>query len=478
MKSLRLNKAHLTLLIFFQLTIFVFLLSVFLLVDFSPDVYKYILVVVFVECVALSFIDKVDSIYQIFLFMMLVFNIALPILEIFDLYSYPTGNRIMISDGIKTVVSDKTLAETYQVLITMIIGASVGWLIGKYNFDRKNKQHDGFISGAVLSIRYRNNIKFAFFVIAALVIYRNSLLAYYATLYGYIDVMHLHSNNLEISGFFSLADILFKVSGFAVLFQSRNDKEYIKYATLFMFPFFIQAAAGARGETITMLITVMFIYSQFFNKLKLKKIILVAVTLFLTSIFLGALRFSSDISAVFFDISILNLVLYGIVSNASSMGVIAYTIELKDQFFNSVPFLFGYIQGIFSLAPNYTYEGIQNKSYLAQHLIYVAAPAKLDRGSTVGTAMGAEFYEFAGGSMAVIFILSVLLLYFAKYFISRLNRNVIMFYLGALYFETLLLSPRGSIMKIFNKESLITMAVLISFAILFKLIKRTKSKAL
>ena len=130
------------------------------------------------------------------------------------------------------------------------------------------------------------------------------------------------------------------------------------------------------------------------------------------------------------------------------------------------------MQGIFSLAPNYTLEGIENKNYLAQHITYITEPTKLFNGSTIGTAMGAEFYEFSGGSMIFIFVLSILLLYLGKYFISRLNKNVIMFYIGAIYFETLLLSPRGSIMKIFSKETMISLFVLTCIVFLVKSYKR------
>jgi hypothetical protein len=476
MKNLYLNKSLIIFLILFQLTIFVSLMPVFFLTDFSSDIYRNILVLVFLECVALSCLDKGFNIYQIFLFMMFLFNIAIPIFSLFDLYSYPLGNRIMISDGIKTVVSAKTLTETYQVLISMIVGSSVGWLIGILNFDKKNKKSEFSLTTIIHNSKSRNIIKYIFFILLALVVYRNFLFVYYSGIYGYIGVIHLQSTELETSRVLILADILFKVSGYAMLFQSRNHKEYIKYATLFMIPFFIQAGTGARGETIAIVITVIFIYSHFFNQLKFKKLISIGIILFMLSIVIGAVRFGGGVGSVLTDVSIFNLILYAIISTSGSIGVIAYTIELKDQFFNSIPFLFGYIQGIFSLAPNYTYEGIQNKNYLAQHLVYITEPDKLYNGSTIGTAMGAEFYEFADGSMVIIFILTAMVLYFAKYFINRLNKNIIMFYLGALYIETLLLSPRGSIMKIFNKESVISMAILIFIALLIWYQKHMKAK--
>jgi len=228
-----------------------------------------------------------------------------------------------------------------------------------------------------------------------------------------------------------------------------------------MIPYLIQIGAGARGETIAVLLTIIFIYSQFFYQLKFKKIIPVAIVIFITSTVLGTFRFTREVGSLLLDVSIPKLIVLGIVSNASSLGVIAYTIELKDQFFNKVPFLFGYIQGIFSFAPNYTIEGIINKNYLAQHVTYLVNPNKLFGGSTIGTSLGAEFYEFSNGHMVIIFILSIILLYSACYFISKLNKNVILFYIGAFYLELLWLSPRGSVMKIFSKESLFSIAILI-----------------
>lgn len=473
MKAIRINSSRVILsLILLQLIVFVSLLSVFSLTDSSPDEYRSILFLVFLECVALAFIDKEDSIYKIFLFMMFLFNLALPIFVLFDFYSYPAGNRIMLSDGITTVVSSKSLSETYRVLITMILGTSVGWLIGKYNFDKNHNNSEYFTSTRIYSPRFVTNFKYAFFVLTLMVCYRNLALVYYSSVYDFIEVMHVRSIDLGVPAIFMVVDVLFKGFGFVLLYQSRDRKEYIKYAVIVMIPFVIQVFTGARGETIAMLILVLFIYNHFYRRIKLTIAILYAGILFCSFIVIDTLRFSRDISDVLANISIFDLVVLAITSTSGSIGVIAYTIELKDDFVNGVPFLFGYIQGIFSFAPNYTYEGIQYKNYLAQHITYITNPTKLFNGSTIGTAMGAEFYEFSGGSLIVIFILSVLLLYLCKYFIRRLKKNIIMFYIGCLYIEALLLSPRGSIMKMFSKETIITLLFLICIVWLVKSYKK------
>ena len=190
------------------------------------------------------------------------------------------------------------------------------------------------------------------------------------------------------------------------------------------------------------------------------------ILLFILANAIGAYRYSRVIGNLLLDKSIFKFFIFNIASTASSMGVIAYTIELKDQFFNKIPFLLGYIQAIFSFAPNYTYEGIQKKNYLAQHLTYLLDPHRLYKGSTLGTAMGAEFYEISNGHMIVIFILSIVLLFCACYFIKKLFKNQFMFYVGAMYIQILCLSPRGSIMKIFNKESIIIIVILLFIGLL------------
>ena len=454
---------ELILLSYLQLSIFMILLPIFWM-NLSANIYQVIVLLVFIECVFVSFVDRIFNIYQIFLFMIFLFSIALPVFELFGWYSYPPNNMIMYTTGVEIFVSSKTLAITYKILITMLLGTSFGWLIGMLKFNLYNKKREYSLSNVIE--KSRNLFKYLFFILLPLVTLHTLILVYYTTMFGYVEVMHLHSVNLNISSILSFSSILYKMSGYAILFQSRNRKEYVKYAVIFMIPFLIQIGTGARGETVAIIITVLFIYSYYFKQVKLKKILPVSIIVFILANVVGSYRFTGDIRSGFSDISIFKWIVSGIVSNARSMGVIAYTIELKDHFFNKVPFLFGYIQGIFSFAPNYTYEGIQNKNYLAQHITYLIDPNKLYRGSTIGTSLGAEFYELSNGNMIIIFILSIVLLFFACYFIKKLFKNQFMFYLGAIFIECLCMSPRGSIMKIFSKETVFSMVILIFIILL------------
>ena len=439
--------------------------------DLSYDFYHYLLVIIFFECVLISALDKIFNVYQIFLLMMFLFSIGLPIFVFLGLFDYPPGNRMLFGDGIRDIISNETLSETYLVLTLMLLGTSTGWLIGLLKFKMNIKRTTLFKYDRYKHEEFLNRF---FYILLPLVIYKNIDLVYNSLKYGYVEVMHLHSVNLNTSYVLVIADILFKMSGYTLLFLSRNNKQFLKNSFLFMTPFFIQLLAGARGETLALLLTIIFIYSKFYKKIKLKKLILSAFGILIFSTAFGQYRFTRDLAPLISEISIPKLISLGIISNSSSIGVIAYTIELKDQFINSIPFLFGYIQGIFSFAPNYTIEGIENKNYLAQHLTFLLNSDKLYRGSTIGTSMGAEFYEFSNGNFFIIFILSVLLLYVTCYLISRLNKNIFMFFLGAIYLELLWLSPRGSVMKIFNKETLFSFAILILVFYLFRIVIKPK----
>ena len=268
-----------------------------------------------------------------------------------------------------------------------------------------------------------------------------------------------------------ICELFYPLFGFAFIYKSSKNN-FLLNSFIFIIPFFIKVLTGYRGEFFAIFVTIIFIYSSYFKILKWRKIIPLGFILFLFLTFLGTSRFieNASIKDFLYDTSILELFIQALAFSGNSLGVLAYTIKFYDQFFNKVPFLIGYIPALFSFAPNYTYEGLQAKDYLAQHLIYILNPEKLYSGSTIGTSIAAEFYEFSGGNNFVIFILSAIMLYLMMYFLKNLFINQLFFYVGAVYIQNLLLSPRNSIMKVFNKETII------SFFILYLIVFLSKKK--
>mgnify|MGYP006145774423 CR=1 FL=1 len=458
-------------LICLQLFIFFVMILLFYIFNLSLETLEAILFFVFFQCALISFYDKFFNFYQIFLFFIFLFNIAIPVFSFFDIYSFPPGNRIMLSDGIEQIVSDESLILTYQVLISMTLGSSVGWLTGIYFFGHK-KLTEFFPLSPLSNIHFP--MKLIFILLLISMTFRGIYLLFSVKSFGYVNVMHLGGGDSVIFQFFKMIDLLFKVTSCVILYQCRSKIEYIKYSSLVMIPFVLQAATGARGESIFVFIVLIFIYSKFFNNLKIKVVFPSFLLLFIIAVMVGSTRFGGSLTDSFSDISFLELIINKITSTSGSIGVIAYTIEIKDDFFNSIPFLFGYAEGVFSFVKNYSYAGIQDKNYLAQHLIFILEPEKLYRGSTIGTAMGAEFYEFSEGSMTIIFILTAIMIFLATYLINKMYKNVILFYIGFLYLENLFMAPRGSIMKIFNKESVLSILILIFIVGLVKLMSRPK----
>ena len=270
--------------------------------------------------------------------------------------------------------------------------------------------------------RNRKTYKNLFFLLLLLAILFNGTQLFFSLKVGYVQAMHLQTLSGDMPLILRVSEIFYPLLGFIMLYLSTSRRNYVLYSSLFMAPYLIQLFTGLRGEFVAIFLTIMFIYHNRYGFSSIKGIFLKSVYLFLFMSVMGIYRFSGGegIYNALSSIPIFDLIVNLLAINGSSIGVIAYTIQLKNEFFNNTPFLFGYIFAIFSFAPNYTYMGLQEKSYLAQHVTYLLYPEKLYGGSTIGTAMGAEFYEFASGSFPIIFLLSILTLYIAGYLVKNL----------------------------------------------------------
>lgn len=430
---------------------------------------------VYFQCLIFALLYDKERLFLIFLGMTFLFNLVMPISEALGLFSFPPGNLILLGDGVTLSITEASLAEAYGTMIVMLFGVTAGWsgakVINKSFVNNSFKNQN--------QIKDFGQIKFfinvLFIVFFAILIYRNILLVYYSSIYGYVDVMHKQKTDLGLPFVTMIADMFYKLVAFLLLYFTRQRRQFIVVCALFALPFFIQAIAGGRGEFVLVVITLLIIYQINFKSLSMIKLLRWATLLFVGGAIIGSFRFSRNFNSLFELEQFLRLLLTVFLGNSSSLGVLAYTIQLKDQFFNNVPFLLGYIQATFSFAPNYTYEGLLHKSYLAQHVTYLLNPDKLFGGSTIGTSVVAEFYEFSRGSFSIQFLLSFLMLYFGQVLIMNIRKSFFIFFFGALYFEAMIFAPRGSIMKIFSKESIASYAIIIFIYACFKLVGQSKS---
>ncbi len=455
-----------------------FALQAFLLVSIPAlllfdDLYisRNVLMFLYLECVLISFLGRAGNIFQIFLALVFIFNLANPFFEILGLYNYPVNNLMLLGDGMTRPISDQVLNDTYIAMCAFLVGSSVGWVLSLLTLYSRDKPSFHVIFNYGSSFSLSGFISVIFYVTFFMVVVRSVLLTYYASRYGYVDVIHSHKTELNIPLIFELFELFYKLVGSMFVFYRVNQKDFIRRSLIFIIPFWILFLAGSRGEAIAVTLALVLIYTHHYRYFKITKYIKYFLILFVFGVLMGSYRFMDNPELILLIPNIIELSLFHFVGNASSLAVLSYTIVLQDEFFNSVPFLFGYIDSLFSFAPNYTVEGVMQKNYLAQHLTYLLNPEKLFRGSTVGTAQVAEFYELVGGSIYLLGLVSALYLFVSQFFLRIIFNNPILFYVGLTYFEFFILSPRGSVFKFINKESVVMLAIVVFISLIIKFYK-------
>ena len=437
-----------------QLIVFIILNVCLIVSDFTLEVWSPILVFVFIQALVISIYGGFLNLLQVYLFFVFLFNLVIPFLIMINIYEYPAGNRIMASDGIKMPLSDRVIAETYAAISFSLIGISLGWVVSKISLPTSIK---------VLKQKKEGLIDIVFYIFWCLNIINSILMVQRANEIGYIAAIHLREGNSTISQLLLIFTILYNLIGSIFIFKSDTSLNYIKRALLFILPYLILSVSGARGTTIAISFSLIVLYQYWYHVFKVRYFFLLIIFFFITGVFIGASRFdyySIDGLDIFLDPS---LILYSLISTGSSIGVIAYTISLENEFFNKVPFFFGYIEAIFSFASNYTEEGLRNKSYLAQHLMYLLDRESFFNGSTIGSALVAELYELSHGILPIISILSFFIIFIGSILLRKSTQSPLFFYICLTYISVLMISPRDSVMRIIDKEFIFSIIIYLIF---------------
>lgn len=445
------------LLLFLQPALLLVLYS-FQLFSASFQTYQVFLAFCFFQAATWSLWSKERFLFQLFMATTFAFNLALPILELLGLYDFPVNNLILRGDGITLALSQDSLLFAYKASIAAILGGTAGWLLGGASSTVSNNSS---VKSFQTNRDSQNNIKAAFWVCFGLATSNALFLAYFALDYGYVSAMHGRDSSLSIPLLSILGDVFYKLSAVAYLWTSESARNFKRRSVWVLLPFFLQAIAGARGEFIIAALTIVVIYSYSYKSVRLGRAIFIASLFFLLAAFWGTFRFTRDFSDFQTIASLAEVLLFHFLGNSASIGVIGYTHQLQDQFTNDIPFLLGYIDGIFSFARNYSLEGIEEKSYLAQHITYHLNTDKLFGGSTIGTAYVAEVIEFSSYNLVFVFLISGLFLYAARFLVLRFQQSLFLYVVFFHYVEVMLLAPRGSFMKLFSKETFLYACVLL-----------------
>ena len=442
-------------------TIFFLLLSI----ELDLESTQLVLLISFAECVFISCIfGRFFNIYQIFLLMVLFFSLSIPLFNILGLYEYPIDYMFMYNQSIRVPIDEDVVIHAYKIYTVFLLGTSLGWLIYDRDFEKANTL-------PALSLKYWRDKKILmqlFLIILPLEIIFAFLLVLFSIKNGYISTIHLRTNWNEIGKFLAIVDYIYPLIGYMTLFRCRDKIQYIKTSILFVLPYLITIFAGQRGPALSIVLSLIFIYSYYFKQISHRTAMVVFMIFMSLIIGIGIFRWSwnmQDFASVF-SINFARSVCDAFIGNSLSICVLPYTMQLIDSFTNKVPFIFGYPAAIFSFASNYTVEGILSKSYLAQHVTFLLNPSKLLRGSTIGTSMIAEFYEFSYGNIYIILFMSIILLFITMWFLHNLYKHELIFIIGIMYIQQFFLSPRGSVFKIFNKLTLMYILILIIYRLI------------
>jgi len=415
-----------------------------------------------------SFSGRGLNILQFVLISFFIFGLSIPFFSLIGLYDYPVGNLIAERNHIYIPIPESVLVESYLYISFFIWGCIIGFSTVK------NIQITRDISSS-------NNahLSLIFYLVFAIVTSEKLLMFLDLEQFGYIKLVH-HTISFGASG----ALILILNAVFVILFlllviRSKDLKLFKRYAIIFLLPFVLLALVGQRGMLFLNTIVVLFLYGQLFEIKRAFYILLLllAVLAFFSFHVIEIARFHGyeNLSIVELLLDTIHNLIDKITFTASNLSLVSYVILFEGDFVNKVPFVFGYLDAIFSLSPNYSIEGILNKSYLAQHMTYLIDENRLFGGSTVGTNFVAELYEVFGGFYAGYFVVGVFLFWIFGYLLKRSGQSSFYVYLFYLFLSNLIYLSRGSIFKMFNKVT-VTVLILILCLILvrFFLIKLRK----
>ncbi len=418
-----------------------------------------------------SFSGDRFNILQILLAMFFVFNLSIPILSSFGIYQYPMGNLVAAHNHVYVVIPDHILARSYWYTLFFLSGLILGFSAIK----KSSRSGLEYLSNSVIK---GSSYSLLFYVTFFLVLSHAITLLFNASSVGYVDAIHLRSTDGFLERIFIIASAFFPYIFALMLVGEREKPQFIKYAVLFILPFLLIAIIGQRGPLMINLTVIFLLYNYRFGPPRYSLVFPFLLILYIAFSYIEVGRFEGyqELGFVDFLVSMRDSIVYQITFYASSMSILPYVIIFEDEFFNSVPFAFGYFDAIFSFTPNYTIEALYDKSYLAQHITYFLDENRLLNGSTVGTSMVAELYDLFGKNL-ILYVVSgyVLMTAYNKLMVLG-QRSPFWLYIFMIFAGNLVLMPRGSVFKMFSKNSLLVVCVIVIFIAIWSIARHGVTK--
>jgi hypothetical protein len=277
------------------------------------------------------------------------------------------------------------------------------------------------------------------------IIYKLYLGLLHVTRYGYLAIYSGLYPEIDLPVWTRGSGTIFLIGYLMVLCSYPPSKKYIFASIIFLLYSLMGSLRGARGEFITYVITVIYIYQKFYHKkISLYKIIIVFSFIVIFSIIIGTSRETSKSNNGTTQLN--NLITYFFYNQGNSIGSPLTVIETSGQFKNHrFPFIFSQlVYPYFSiLYPNKGQTQILLEKYndLGSITTHYLSPGAYSNGYGVGRTFIAEMYDF-GGFLGVILwsiMLALLILKTEKSFLR--NRWCVVFYFGVI--KTIIYLPRN-----------------------------------
>lgn len=433
----------------------------FILIGIIEDIsyYIFLLAIVYIYALLLSFKEKFLNLFQIFLFMLLLFLLGRVFLSIF----YDIDFRIL-NLWYKGYLSEEATVELLKILIVFLLSISTGFLFC-------NKQDKGV---KIKKIQVSQIFIYIFYFFIFLRIVKNCIIVDYILRNGYLEFFNGGIQRLKYPFFLRGIERLSESLFIFLLYYTRNKKEYIKLSIVyFVFSMLPILIAGRRGPVMVLIIYLIFLYNERYKIKSKKNIYFIGIISLFIIQFIASFREKKEITSIF-----KNLIIKVFYDQGVSLLVPAYTIEFKEKlvFNHKYPYIFSYFIDYWkNFKSGQTLEKIQNGNYLGDQLTYFLSEKIYLRGNGTGTSIIAEFYDLVYGNIYFFALISMLYIYLILILNKYKEKNIIYFTCAYYILQSFIFSPRDSIGKSFS--NIITfLPVVIFFFYLNKVIKKIKKE--
>jgi len=400
-----------------------------------------ILLIVFLEGIVLSINDDFLNFYQVYLFTFFLFLLSRVFLDIIGIGDFRILNLFQ-----QAYLSERDSVVLLKTLIVYLLGNTAGWM----TFRILSKNSDSLLY-------FSNEPKFAFndiiynlfYLFTSLYFIKVFYMVRIALEYGYISavfggIIANYQYPLFLRGVGSISEWLFILN----LFYNRDEKRFKKVSMFYLFTLFFRSFTGQRGGPMLFLLVVIWIYNNYYHKIKIRTASICALVVVVFSNLIYIVRSSNSYTSSIFNMKILDF----FVDQGISITVVGNTIKNLSLFNNKKPFFLGYFYDFFDFSTGGEItDKIVNKSYLGDHLTYMIAPHRFIDGYGTGTSQVAEFYELVNGNLFLLFFTGFAFLLFVSLIINKTYKNVYWFTLSFYTLYYFFFSPRDSIGKVFGK---------------------------